>query len=117
MGIFENPNTWGSPAWIFIYCIVNTYPENPSLTEKLHYKNFFDSLQFILPCKICRKHYLEWLNINPIYKYLKNKQSLKSWLFLLHNNVNLRLNKKCFQDLETSDLIMQKYIQKCMKKK
>jgi len=109
MGIFENPDTWGSSAWIFLYCIVNTFPENPSTIEKIHYEKFFNDLKNVLPCTICRKHYKKWLVLMPIDKYLKSKESLKEWLFLLHNFVNLRLDKK-FIPIKMADDIMKEHI-------
>ena len=43
------PSNWGSHAWIFLHTISFDYPDNPSLNDKLLYKNFFHSLKNILP--------------------------------------------------------------------
>jgi len=108
MGIFENPNTWGSSAWVFLYCIANTYPENPLHIEKIQYERFFNDLQFVLPCKKCRTHYQKWLTFSPIYPHLQSRYALKEWLFLLHNYINIRLDKGIIRDYDTAEKIMKK---------
>ena len=35
------PKVWGPGAWLFLHSITMNYPENPSETEKMYYKNFF----------------------------------------------------------------------------
>lgn len=95
---YKSPKIWGKSTWIFLYCIVNTYPEYPSKKEKKEYKIFFESLQNILPCKLCRHHYKIWLEINPIDKNLNSQKDLYKWLILLDNFIRLRLNKPLIND-------------------
>jgi FAD-linked sulfhydryl oxidase len=109
MMTFANPNVWGSSGWVLMHCIANTYPESPTPAEKTHYFRFFDSLKNVLPCKLCRKHYNEWLEMFPIRKYLGSRQQLKDWVFRLHNYVNQRLQKKLVPSCESSDKTIMKF--------
>ena len=53
MSIDYNPKIWGPKAWFFIETIILSYPDNPTLNDKNTFKNFFNSLAFILPCRKC----------------------------------------------------------------
>ena len=82
-------NVWGTPAWLFLHCITLNY--NPS--NKYHrngYKQFFTSLQHVLPCGACRKNYSNI--IKNKYKLtdvvLSSREKLSYWLFLVHNQVS-----------------------------
>ena len=47
----------GPPAWIFLHSITFNYPVKPSKETQIQYKNFFESLQFVIPCHKCQKNY------------------------------------------------------------
>ena len=88
------PN-WGPHLWKSIHYIALGYPENPSIQDKENYKNFFYILRYIIPCKYCRDHYEKNINDLPnIDLYLDTNIRLFEWTVLLHNKVNLMLNKK-----------------------
>ena len=69
------------------------YPDNPTYVDKRRFNDFFVSVQYILPCAKCREHYSNHLSNFPISVSLDNKESLVKWLFNLHNQVNISLNK------------------------
>ena len=58
---------------------------------------FLTSLKKSLPCPQCRKHYIEYYNTNRLDLIINKKNELKStirqWIFNLHCNVNIRLEK------------------------
>ena len=87
---------WGPYFWFTLHTITLGYPNNPNYINKRNYNDFFLSLQNVLPCKLCQKHYKEHLYQNPIASHLDNKDSLVKWCFDLHNKVNLSLNKPLF---------------------
>ena len=89
-----DPEIWGPQAWTFLHTITLNYPNNPSIYDKQYYKNFFMSLQFILPCDWCCKNYKIHINKYPIDKYLNSKKDLIKWLILIHNEVNKIFKKK-----------------------
>ena len=51
------PQIWGPHGWKFIHYVSLGYPENPTINDKNFYKNFYYSLQDVLPCEKCRINY------------------------------------------------------------
>ena len=101
------PEIWGPHAWIFLHSITFDYPDNPSIKTKENYKNFFENLQNILPCEMCRNHYRENLKRNPMNNYvLRSRKNLIEWLIDVHNSVNKSNNKP---KLRYQD-VMKKYL-------
>ena len=84
---------WGPNFWFTLHTVTLAYPDNPTYADKRRYNDFFVSVQHILPCKKCREHYRLHLDNSPISISLDNKESLVKWLFDLHNQVNISLNK------------------------
>jgi hypothetical protein len=46
------------------------------------------SLQYSLPCPLCKKHFNEYLSSNPIVFF--TKENIRQWLFQLHSHINNR---------------------------
>jgi len=69
------------------------YPTNPSHEDKLNYKNFYHSLQYILPCEKCAMNYKGNLRKLPIDNHLESQDSLVKWVIDIHNLVNDELGK------------------------
>lgn len=88
-----NPEIWGSTLWKYLHLLSISYIDNLSKKEKDSYKLFLISLGKTLPCNICSKHYLEYMNDKTIDKCLQNKISFIKTIWDLHNQVNKRLNK------------------------
>ena len=88
-----NNYIWGPKAWFFLHTITFNYPENPTKNDKLNYKNFFKSLQYVLPCKVCKKNYINHINEFPIDDFLNSKDDIVKWLINIHNEVNKILKK------------------------
>lgn len=87
------PQIWGKHAWIFLHSITMTYPENPSNDDKKTYKIFFESLDKILPCIVCRKNYRKHISNVPIDSFLHSRRSIVEWLINIHNQTNIMHNK------------------------
>ncbi len=86
--------TWGSKGWFFIDTIVLSYPDYPSSKDKEEYKNFILSMQKVLPCEKCRKHFRQFMEKNPLNdKVLSSKKSFVEWILAAHNNVRKMQNK------------------------
>ena len=83
-----DPRIWGKHGWKFLHTITVDYPLRPGLEEKQRYKNFFELLEFVLPCHTCRKAFGEKLVKFPIDPALESKKKLVTWLIDLHNDVN-----------------------------
>ena len=84
---------WGPSAWVFLHSVSFTYPENPSRTDKSRFKDFFEQLCYVLPCKDCCIHYQKELTDTGLEKAIESRDSLSRWLVTVHNNVNRRLGK------------------------
>jgi len=55
---------------------------------------FYESLQIVIPCPICRTHYKEALVTIPIR--LGSRNELVEWVYDIHNHVNEQLGKPIF---------------------
>ena len=88
-----NSNIWGPSAWLFLHSIAYNYPDNPSYEDKINYGNFFNHIQYILPCNKCKEGYTKLLIESPIEFHLNNKNDLIKWVIDIHNSVNTKLNK------------------------
>lgn len=95
------PETWGPFFWNTIHIIALGYPTNPSHAHKKAAKEFFENLQILIPCPICRAHYKEHIGKYPILPHLDRRGDLFRWTLLLHNEVNKSLQKQVFTEEET----------------
>ena len=95
-----SPNVWGPFIWHTIHIIGLTYPKKPSYGDKKAAKEFFEALQFLLPCPMCREHYKDHLRKYPITPHLDRRDDLFKWTVHLHNEVNISLNKATMTELE-----------------
>ncbi len=50
------PEIWGKYCWTFIHLLTLEYPEFPTQADKENYKEYFESLQKVLPCEKCRNN-------------------------------------------------------------
>lgn len=89
MSLYKNTKVWGSSAWLFLHCVSYTYPENPTRKEKNEYKKFLNSLQYVLPCSLCREHTKEYFKKYPIKEALENKERFVCYLIKLRNYINV----------------------------
>jgi len=89
-----DPAIWGKSFWNTIYYVVISYSDNPTNDDKVHVKNFLESLQFVLPCETCRDHFAENLKNFPITdNVLSSRSNLLIWVVGINNEVNNRLGK------------------------
>ena len=90
------PTIWGPKAWFFIGTIILSYPDNPTLNDKTTFKNFFNSLAYILPCRKCRYNYKNHIKSYPLNdKILNNKNNLIDWIVKIHNlSMGKKITKK-----------------------
>jgi hypothetical protein len=87
------PDVWGPFYWHVIHIVALGYPKTPTYSDKKAAKEFFESLQFLLPCSVCRKHYTQHFQNNPITPALDTRDALIKWTIDIHNQVNKMLNK------------------------
>ena len=100
-----NQNIWGSSMWFSLHTITMDYPNFPNSEEKYYYKTFFESLQNVIPCTVCKKNYIRHLKEHPIDNHLNTRKELVYWLIDMHNMVNAEIGKKQM----SYDAVIQKY--------
>lgn len=88
------PKIWGPHGWKFMHYVSLGYPSNPTEEDKRNYKNFYTSLQHILPCAKCANNYSHNLKKYPIDNHLGSRDTLVRWVIDIHNQVSNELNKK-----------------------
>lgn len=102
-----NPLVWGPPFWFVLHTVSFNYPEHPTYSDKRTHYDFFYNIRNVLPCEMCRQHYRELLKQYPIEPFLDSRESIISWVILIHNQVNQRLGK----EMMSRDAVLEKYNQ------
>ena len=85
---------WGPSMWVTLHTVSFDYPNKPTQEDKIKYRQFYESLAFILPCIYCRKSYTEFLkagNTKLTDEIFDNTESLTKWVYYLHEAVNKKL--------------------------
>ena len=95
------PSTWGPFFWHTMHILALGYPNTPTYAEKRAAKEFFESLQHLIPCPVCRQHYTDYLKENPLTPSLDTRKDLFTWTINLHNTVNKQLGKPEFTEMES----------------
>ena len=90
------PEIWGPSGWTFLHTITLNYPDNPTEEDKMNHKDFFHNLKNVIPCPNCKEHYNINLQKYPIDVNLESKEKLVKWLINIHNEVNIKNNKKIY---------------------
>lgn len=82
--------TWQNLTWLFFHKL----SLNQNSSKKEYYEKFINTFKVIIPCSICRNHFLEMLNNdkNNIKRNVK-QNNLFNLTIDLHNSVNKRLYK------------------------
>lgn len=81
-----NPTVWGPQGWHFIHATAMTFPPNPTDADKQNYQAFFNSLEKILPCELCRENFKQKIaKMPPPYT---NGKEMFEWSVDIHNQVN-----------------------------
>lgn len=95
---------WGPLFWYMIHLVAFNYPVNPTAKNKKHVILFYELIYKLLPCPICQKHYLKWLQTYPVKLFVGTRKHLALWTVRFHNNVNKRKNKEIISHPEACKL-------------
>jgi hypothetical protein len=79
---------WGNAGWTFMHFISFAYPVNPSVSDKQRYRQFFESIQHVLPCPKCRVHFAKNMKKYDLNVALESRDGLVQWVVDMHNEVN-----------------------------
>jgi len=86
-------DAWGRPMW-FVLHTFSLYSEPLTPQHKKVWKAFLSSLQYVLPCPVCKEHYKENIISLDVDYFLSSPQKLFEWTWRLHNTVNLSKSYK-----------------------
>jgi hypothetical protein len=87
-------SVWKQNTWLMFHTISKNYDEK----YKDKYEDFFNSFKSVIPCKICRTHYIQ--NISKPGLLISeniNSERIFNWTIDLHNTVN-RMHRKTLWD-------------------
>jgi FAD-linked sulfhydryl oxidase len=88
------PQIWGPIFWSTLHIASLAYSDNPTERQKANMKAFYTSMIDVLPCPICRNHYEQNLEEMPLDEALTSRNGIISWVFAMHNRVNVQLGKR-----------------------
>lgn len=92
---------WGPKAWNLLHSF-SFHPKTELTPDEKHdYYILYKTFYYILPCRICKIHYKDLLEIfEPLQEKKITRKYIQQWVWKIHNIVNRRLGKKqiSFQD-------------------
>lgn len=87
---------WGPHLWKILHSsterIGNVQYGRLQQEESRLWIGLLNSLQYSLPCPLCKKHYSSYLIRNKIVTV--NREFIRNWLFNLHSEINNRNGKE-----------------------
>ena len=91
---------WGPALWLILHSAcerigVHNMKKLPQEESRI-WLGLLQRLRYSLPCPQCKKHYNAFFSGNPIT--VITRDSVRRWLFHLHNQVNQRLEKPAFSE-------------------
>ena len=98
------PTVWGPPIWTLFHTLIEKLKEEHFKEIYMNLFNFIKQICKYLPCPDCSQHATSFLSkVKP--EHISNKNDFKNMLFVFHNKVNARKQKKIFEYSE-----MDKYV-------
>lgn len=80
---------WGPSGWALLHLIAAT-PIESARQEAV--KQWFDLLEYVLPCKYCRASFHDYTKLQPLSPaILKHPDTFGRWVYDIHNRVNAKL--------------------------
>ena len=94
---------WGPRMWNTMHTFSYTY-EPDSDERKKGAIQFYESIEYMIPCETCRTQYRAYVRKNPVR--VDSKEELITWVIEAHNEVNNRSKKKTW----TREMANRKYV-------
>jgi hypothetical protein len=97
----DSKRQWGPILWSLLHGLaekIGTTISVVNFNEVSTWRNFLETIEFLLPCEQCRSHAALWIRAHPLTP-LNNLRSdqlkywVKTWLWSFHSDVNHRLQK------------------------
>ena len=96
---YPGTEEWGPLLWKLLHSLSEKVGTSRSLSEEVReWNRLLTMTADILPCDICKKHYKEVLKEKPVAGILKMEKDvarvfIKTWLWTLHNEINVENGK------------------------
>ena len=84
---------WGPSGWKLLHLITFDYMRREEFRprgESATYREFFQTIPYILPCKFCRSSLTDYYRQHPF----RASQDMRKWMYDIHNCVNDKLRKQ-----------------------
>jgi hypothetical protein len=111
---------WGPAGWIFLHCIAQNYPQEPTRQQRDDYREFFRLAGMVLPCRYCRESYQLFISQPGTVlddKVMRNRTTFTKWLYDIHNKINKKLGiKSCISFRQVTEKY-ESFRSKCTKSK
>jgi hypothetical protein len=86
---------WGPPMWHYLHTMSFNYPVKPTAEDKKHYRQFIDTLQYVLPCGKCRENLKKNFKKLPLTtEVMASRHTFSRYIYDLHELINTMLKKK-----------------------
>ena len=86
---------WGPKAWHLLHSFSIGQNKPIKQEERKCYYLFYKTFAELIPCAVCKSHYIDYFyNIYTIEEQEINRNSMKKYVFELHNIINNELGKK-----------------------
>ena len=86
---------WGPPMWHYLHTMSFNYPVKPTPEDKKHYRQFIDTLQYVLPCGKCRENLKKNFKKLPLTnEVMSSRHTFSRYVYDLHELINTMLKKK-----------------------
>lgn len=100
-------SVWGPACWSAMQALAFSYPiaADVNAPQRHAYFSFLQSLETLIPCKLCREHYAQWRKdtaYSPASPIFDGRQTLSEAIVALHNDVRRRQGKaeKTFKEVK-----------------
>jgi hypothetical protein len=87
---------WGPHLWKVLHTLAEKGGTSVLVEDEVRtWINVLRLTEGVLPCAMCRAHYKAWRRSHPLEEFLGQRgeyfqNSLRSWLWELHNSVNIQ---------------------------
>jgi len=80
---------WGPSGWRLLHLIA---AEKLTGSRAVRVKDWFELLEYVLPCKHCRASFHDYMKLQPLtVAIVRDRDAFSRWLYDIHNRVNGKL--------------------------
>ena len=85
---------WGPSGWNILHAMAHTLPPELDTEERVRLRRFLFDFAHFLPCRVCSRHFTEFLRVRATERILSSRKGVVRLLFDAHNDVNIRNGKR-----------------------